>query len=153
MIWCESQVFLNKIHGMKKITLLFFLLSVYSFFSSAQVAEEAENPQKPYVLLKDGSIVSVLKPIVVCDSVCYYVNRYSKTTYRKPLREVEAFSNRSDVRWMTKQEFSSIGTSPVRGYFLSIITIYPSGLGIFMLIDISKRRRIHNYFQYSIYGN
>lgn len=135
----------SNLEQMKKMTCLFFL-----FLNLVVFAQEAEQPQEPYVRLKDGTIVSVHKPIVLCENMVYYTNRYSKSTYKKPLEEIEGFSSGSDVRWMTRQEFQRIGTRPVRGYFWSIVTIYPTGFGIFILSDIIKRRQIREYYQFSL---
>lgn len=137
--------FETNLNQMKTITCLFFL-----FLNLVASAQEVEQPQEPYVLLKDGTIVSVHKPIVLCENMVYYTNRYSKSMYEKPLEEIEGFSSGSDVRWMTRQEFQRIGTRPVRGYFWSIVTIYPTGFGIFILSDIIKRRQIRAYYQYSL---
>ena len=135
---------------MKKYN-VFFLLFIH-FFSFGQSNEDQETLSKPYILFKNGMHYAVSKPVVVCENTCYYTDRFSKNSYSVPLDSVEGFSRGSDVRYMTKQEFKRIGRKLVMGYFLGVMTIYPTGLGIFIISDITKRRHIRNLYLYSIHG-
>ena len=135
---------------MKKYN-VFFLLFIH-FFSFGQSNEDQETLSKPYILFKNGMHYAVSKPVVVCENTCYYTDRFSKNSYSVPLDSVEGFSRGSDVRYMTQQEFIRIGGKLVKGYFLGVMTIYPTGLGIFIFSDITKRRHIRNLYLYSIHG-
>lgn len=129
---------------------IFLFLLMFHFHSFSQNTENT-LPSKPFIMLKDGSMLSVKYPVVICENMCYFTNRYTKSLTRKPLSEIEGFSSGSDVRWMTSQEFKRIGTRSVHGYFWSVVTFYPTGLGIFILTDIIKRRQIRDYYQFSLY--
>jgi hypothetical protein len=135
---------------MKKYN-VFFLLFIH-FFSFGQSNEDQETLSKPYILFKNGMHYAVSKPVVVCENTCYYTDRFSKNSYSVPLDSVEGFSRGSDVRYMTQQEFIRIGGKLVKGYFLGVMTIYPTGLGIFIISDITKRRHIRNLYRFSIHG-
>lgn len=133
---------------MKKI--LFFLFLATSFASHSQELNADKTPKGPYVQLKNGMQYEVLRPMVVCENTCYYMDRFSRNSYSVPLDSVEGFGKGSDVRYMTKQEFKRIGRKLVKGYYLGAITIFPTGLGIFIFSDITKRRHIRNLYRHSI---
>lgn len=129
---------------MKKI-ILFFLFFV-QFPSFGQSSQDQEMVSQPYIIYKDGMHYAVSKPVVICDSMCYYINRLDKKVYSEPLAKIEGFSKKGDVRWMTHKEFQRIGSNPVRGYFWGLITIYPTGIGIFIMSDVTKRKHIKKLF-------
>jgi hypothetical protein len=129
---------------MKKYT-VFFLLFIH-FFSFGQSTEGQETLSKPYIIYKNGMHYAVSKPVVVCDSMCYFINRFNKKVYAEPIANIEGFSNKSDVRWITYNEFQRIGTSPVKGYFWGLVTIYPTGLGVFIMSDVTKRKHIKKLY-------
>lgn len=133
---------------MKKI--LFFLFLATSFASHSQELNADKTPKGPYVQLKNGMQYEVLRPMVVCENTCYYMDRFSRNSYSVPLDSVEGFGKGSDVRYMTKQEFKRIGRKLVKGYFFGVLMIYPTGLGIFIFSDITKRRHIRNLYRHSI---
>ena len=138
----------EKTFKMKKI--LFFLFLATSFASHSQELNADKTPNGPYVQLKNGRQYEVLRPMVVCENTCYYMDRFSRNSHSIPLDSVEGFGERSDVRYMTKQEFKRIGRKPVKGYFFGVLMIYPAGLGIFIFSDITKRRHIRNLYRHSI---
>jgi hypothetical protein len=125
---------------MKKISLLFLFFIQFSSFG--QVAQDSQMVYPPFITYKNGMSYAVSKPIIICDSVCYYINRFNKKVYAEPISKIEGFSNNNDVRWMTYDKLQFIGSTPVKGYFWGIITIYPTGLGIFIMSDVTKRRHI-----------
>lgn len=139
----------KKLLMMKKI--LFFLFLAMSYASQSQELNADKTPRGPFVQLKNGMQYEVLRPVVICEKTCYYTDRYSKNCYSVPLDSVDGFGTRSDVRYMTKQEFKRIGRKPVKGYFFGALMIYPTGLGIFIFSDITKRRHIRNLYRYSIH--
>lgn len=134
---------------MKK--LLFFLFLATSYTSHSQQLNADKTPKGPYVQLKNGMQYEVLRPMVVCENTCYYMDRFSRNSFSVPLDSVDGFSKGSDVRYMTKQEFKRIGRKPVKGYFFGALMIYPTGLGIFIFSDITKRRHIRNLYRHSIH--
>jgi hypothetical protein len=125
---------------MKKIILLFLFFIQFSSFG--QVTQDSQMVYPPFITYKNGMSYAVSKPIIICDSMCYYINRFNKKVYAEPISKIEGFSNKNDVRWMTYDKLQQIGSTPVKGYFWGIITIYPTGLGIFIMSDITKRKHI-----------
>jgi hypothetical protein len=128
----------------KTILLLFFFIQFSSF---GQVAQDSQLVNAPFIIYKNGMRYAVSKPVVICDSMCYYINRFNKKVYAEPISKIEGFSNKNDVRWMTYDKLQQIGSTSVKGYFWGIITIYPTGLGIFIMSDITKRRNIKKITQ------
>ena len=136
---------------MKKIILLFLFFIQFSSFG--QVTQDSQMVYPPFITYKNGMRYAVSKPVVICDSMCYYINRFDKKVYAEPIAKIEGFSKKSDVRWMTYEEFQRIGSTPVRGYFWGIVTIYPTGLGIFIMSDVTKRKHIKKLYVNTRYGN
>jgi hypothetical protein len=106
----------------------------------------------PFITYKNGMRYAVSKPIIICDSMCYYINRFNKKVYAEPISKIEGFSNKNDVRWMKYDKLQQIGSTSLKGYFWGIITIYPTGLGIFIMSDITKRRNIKKMTGYRNYS-
>ncbi len=125
---------------MKKIILLFIFFVHFSSFG--QATQDSQMVYPPFITYKNGMSYAVSKPIIICDSMCYYINRFNKKVYAEPISKIEGFSNNNDVRWMTYDKLQQIGSTPVKGYFWGIITISPTGLGIFIMSDITKRKHI-----------
>ena len=136
---------------MGKIILLYLLFIQFSSFG--QSTQDQEPVSEPYIVYKNGMRYAVSKPVVICDSMCYYINRFNRKVYAEPISKIEGFSKKSDVRWMTDEEFQRIGSTQVRGYFWGIVTIYPTGLGIFIMSDITKRKHIKKLYVNTRYGN
>jgi len=134
---------------MKKMTFLFLLL--FHLHSFGQTAENS-LPTKPFVILKDGSMISVKKPVVVCENRCYYINKSTNETQQQDIAHIEGFSKGSDVRWITPQEFQKIGKLQVQGFFWGVVMIYPSGFGICMLSDLIKRKHIQKMYLNGRFG-
>lgn len=133
---------------MKKYTFLFLLFFSFHYCSFGQ----QENPQYvsttgSFIQFKNGTKVSVRKPVVVCGNSCYYIGQFNKKCYREDLQNIDGFSRGSNVRWMTNEEFQRIGSTPVMGYFWGIVTLYPTGMGIFILSDLSKRKNIRKLYR------
>jgi hypothetical protein len=129
---------------MKQIVFFFFILT--NFLSSAQYIDEDAPQGGQFIQHKNGVRIYVKKPVIVCDNSCYYIDRTSDKAMKEPISNIEGFSKRSDIRWMTNQDFRTIGINPVRGYFWSAVFIYPTGLGGFILSDLMKRRRIQRMY-------
>ena len=128
----------------KTILLLFFFIQFSSF---GQVIQDSQMVHAPFITYKNGMSYAVSKPIIICDSMCYYINRFNKKVYAEPISKIEGFSNKNDVRWMTYDKLQRIGSTSAKVYFWVIITIYPTGLGFFIFSDITKRRHIKKLTQ------
>lgn len=135
----------KKLVRMRKITILFFIF--FRFSSFAQDLQDQEMLKKPYITFKNGIHFGVSRPIVVCDSMCYFINRSNKKVFAEPISNIEGFSQGNDVRWITYEEFHKIGTRPIRGYLFGFLTMYPTGFGIFIMSDITKRKHIKKIFR------
>jgi hypothetical protein len=140
-----TPMFVKQLKAMKPFFLFLLLISQFSIFGQ----EIQVDPMKsgPFILLKDGTYISVKKPVIVCEDKCYYINRSIQECQVQELSNVEGFSRHSDVRWMLYSEFRRIGHSNVRGFFWGVATVPPYGMGIFILSDLTKRKRIQRMYQ------
>jgi hypothetical protein len=129
---------------MKHIVFFYFLLAYFSASAQNQVTES--SPSGQFIQLKNGLRVYVKKPVIVCENNCYYIDKTNNKASMQPISFIEGFSKRSDIRWMTMEDFRNVGLNPVRGYFWSAVFIYPTGLGGFILGDLVKRRRIQRMY-------
>ncbi|MEN9973263.1 MAG: hypothetical protein RIS20_1610 [Bacteroidota bacterium] len=126
--------------------IVFFLLLLAYLSASAQNQVTDSSLSGPFIQFKNGIRVYVKKPVIVCENNCYYIDKKNDTVVVQPISIIEGFSKRSDIRWMTMEDFRKIGLNPVRGYFWSAVLIYPTGLGGFILGDLVKRRRIQRMY-------
>jgi hypothetical protein len=132
---------------MKNTMLLYLFLIQFSSFG--QVPRDTIIVKPPFITFKNGMRYPVSKPVVICDTMCYFTNRIDKNVYVEPLSKIEGFSKKNDVRWMTYEKFKKIGTTPVLGYFWAIMTFYPTGFGVFIMSDIIKRQHIKKIYNKS----
>lgn len=130
---------------MKEI--LFLLFCLLGFVGKCQGYQANNEVRKPFIEYKDGSRAPVAKPVVVCDSMCYYINRFDKKVYAEPVTLIHGFSDDADVRWMTKMQFRNFGVNPVHGYFWGAVFIYPTFFGVFILSDTVKRKHIQKMYK------
>lgn len=131
---------------MKKCTFLIFFFFQLCLFAQQENTQN-QRTSESYVQFKNGSQISVLTPVVVCENSCYYISKLDKKCYREDLQNIDGFRRGTKVRWMTFEEFERIGSKPLRGYFWGYVTLYPTGLGIFILSDLSKRKNIRKLYQ------
>lgn len=126
---------------------LFFLLLLFKFPIFGQEIAVDPMQSRPFILLKDGTSIAVKKPVIVCEDKCYYINRSTQECQVQELSNIEGFSRHSDVRWMLFSEFRKLGHKNVRGFFWAVATVPAYGMGIFILSDLTKQKRIQRMYQ------
>lgn len=130
---------------MKPFFLFLLMISRFSVFGQEIMIDPMQS--RPFILLKDGTSIAVKKPVIVCEDKCYYINRSTRECQVQELSNIEGFSRHSDVRWMLFSEFRKIGHKNIRGFFWAIATVPAYGMGIFILSDLTKRKRIQRMYQ------
>ena len=130
---------------MKQAFFYLLLCITFPIFGQEIVVDPLQS--RPFILLKDGTSIAVKKPVIVCEDKCYYINRSTRECQVQELSNIEGFSRHSDVRWMIFSEFRRLGHSNVRGFFWGVATVPAYGMGIFILSDLTKRKRIQRMYQ------
>jgi hypothetical protein len=134
---------------MKKYVLFVLILQCVTL--SAQEFTEDAGPMKPFLQLKDGTIISAKRPILICEDYCYYINRFTKIPSHQKLENIEGFSQGGDVRWITKEQFRRVGRTKTKGYFWAfVLSSPPIFIGMPMFLDLVKRERIRILYHYSL---